>query len=434
MDLDLLGHQPALHRLYTHVCLVHGRADGAAALLRNGLDALAASFPWLAGRVCHDTADAGVTGTYRIVRTDAIPLIECDLRARALAVADLCPAGFPIRLLDETVLAPCRTFNPPGQHAGLVAETGPVFAVQLNLLVDGVVLTFAGQHNAMDMVGQAAVMRWLAQACRGQAPDADAVAVGNSDRTRTVPLVPDGDFAQLERPLKRRPPAPPGDTLWAYVSLSAAAVRALKAEATADALAATGVDFVSSDDVVSAFIWRSVARARLARLNPSTLSTLARAVDARPALGVSPLYPGALSNMVYAQKSLDGLLAEPLGATAGDLRRLLSPPAIARATRELATYISQRRGVQRVAVAAAVDPTTGVMLSSWAKLGLYDLDFGLGRPLAVRRPRSAPVEGLGYVMPRAADGATVVALCLRSDDWDRLGCDAGWTASVSFLG
>ena len=55
-----------------------------------------------------------------------------------------------------------------------------------------------------------------------------------------------------------------------------------------------------------------------------------------------------------------------------------------------------------------------IMLSSWAKLDCYELDFnlGLGKPDSVRRPQFAPVESLIYLMPKTLDGEIVVGICL----------------------
>ncbi len=55
-----------------------------------------------------------------------------------------------------------------------------------------------------------------------------------------------------------------------------------------------------------------------------------------------------------------------------------------------ATVIDRLQDKGRISITAPVDPSTGIMLSSWASVKLHELDFniGLGKPLAVRRPRS----------------------------------------------
>jgi hypothetical protein len=59
------------------------------------------------------------------------------------------------------------------------------------------------------------------------------------------------------------------------------------------------------------------------------------------------------------------------------------------------------------------------MLSSWAKVNCYELDFnlGLGTPECVRRPRFLRVEALMYLLPKALDGEIALVVCLRGEGW-----------------
>ncbi len=85
---------------------------------------------------------------------------------------------------------------------------------------------------------------------------------------------------------------------------------------------------------------------------------------------------------------------------------------------------------------SASDPSTGIMLSSWASVKLHELDFniGLGKPLAVRRPAFVPVESLMYIMPKGASDETVVGMCLRDEDWTMLKQDKRWTRFAMYVG
>ncbi|KAG8425934.1 Trichothecene 3-O-acetyltransferase [Metarhizium acridum] len=143
--LDMLGNQPSLHKLYSQISSVYAVTDPEVHghiihTLRNGLERLAESFPWLAGYVINEGASEGVTGTYRIVPTDKIPLVVKDLRddASAPTMDAMRQAGFPFRTLDENAIAPCTTINIPGIPIGLVDDHGPVFAVQANFMKEGV--------------------------------------------------------------------------------------------------------------------------------------------------------------------------------------------------------------------------------------------------------------------------------------------------------
>jgi hypothetical protein len=172
LNVDILGTQPTLHKLYTQICSVYPVPEPSAhehivGILRDGVKRLAEAFPWLAGVVVNEGASEGVTGTFRITPTTEIPFVVKDLRIvpSAPAMDSLRKAKFPFTMLDESFIAPCMTVNPPGSSVGLVADTGPVFAVQVNFIRGGLILTFVGQHNVMDMAGQATIINWLSRAC-----------------------------------------------------------------------------------------------------------------------------------------------------------------------------------------------------------------------------------------------------------------------------
>ncbi|KAG8420769.1 hypothetical protein J3458_002697 [Metarhizium acridum] len=453
--LDMLGNQPSLHKLYTQISSIYAVTDPEVHghiinTLRNGLERLAESFPWLAGYVINEGASEGVTGTYRIVPTDKIPLVVKNLRddASAPTMDAMRQAGFPFRTLDENAIAPCTTINIPGIPIGLVDDHGPVFAVQANFMKGGLVLTIVGQHNTMDMVGQNNIIDWLSRACHGDAFSQEELAVGNMDKSQSVQLL-DASWqpgAEIEHQLSK-PPVEGSDEStksqgtrprlsWGYVNFPPTSLKALKSEAMATKPADS--DFVSTDDAICAFIWTCLSRARANRLQIDTNTTFARAIDVRSRLGLPATYPGALTNMTYNRSSIGAVGGQSLGSVASDLRKQLNPSVtdLAYNTRALATFLSRCADKSQVLVTGCVDPSSGIMLSSWAGVSLYDLDFnlGLGRPEAVRRPRFFPVESLMYIMPKSPRGDMAVAMCIRDEDWQRLKEDEEWGKFVEFIG
>ncbi|KID72309.1 Trichothecene 3-O-acetyltransferase [Metarhizium brunneum] len=453
--LDVLGNQPSLHKLYTQIASiyavtgpeVHGHIINT---LRNGLERLAESFPWLAGHVINEGASEGVTGTYRIIPTDKIPLVVKDLRddASAPTMAAMRQARFPFRMLDESAIAPCMTINMPGMPIGLVDDHGPVFAVQANFIQGGLVLTMVGQHNAMDMVGQNNIIKWLSRACHGDAFSQEELAVGNMDKSQSVQLL-DASWepgAEIEHQLRKPPvagseesttsPGTPPRLSWSYVNFPPASLKGLKSEATATKPANSA--FVSTDDAVCAFIWTCLSRARANRLPAEASTTFARAIDVRSRLGLPATYPGALTNMTYNRSSVGAVGAQSLGSVASDLRKQLDSSVVdvAYNTRALATFLSRCKDKSQVVITVCVDASSGVMLSSWAGVDLYDLDFnlGLGRPEAVRRPGFLPVESLMYIMPKSPRGEMAVGMCVRDEDWQRLEEDEEWSKFAEFIG
>jgi hypothetical protein len=450
MLLDVLGRQPSLFKLYTQVAFVFAISDGAsnidqvASALRCGLDSLAAQLPWLRGSVLNEDSKPGCSGSYRIVESPEIPLVVADLReaGSAATLNELQSAQYPFSLLDESLIAPCMTLNLPGSTNGLVAETGPVFALQANFITGGLILTVAAQHNVMDMAGMAAVVTWLSRACDGTCLSDEELAIANIDKSKVLTLY-DGTWipneAWLER-LQAKPAAPsPSPTVapnvwWGYVAFSTDSVAALKRIATGTKDADS--NYISSDDAVCAFIWKHLSRARTARTAAKSPTVFARAVDLRSRMGVPSTYPGTLTNMAYNESSLGSIGKAPLGKIAAELRSQLNSPKLSEDTRALATVLDRLQDKSVINITAPVDPSTGIMLSSWAFAKLDQLDFGmgLGMPLAVRRPAFTPVESLMYIMPKSPSHGAVIGMCLREEDWTQLKQDSGWIEHATYLG
>lgn len=452
--LDVLGCQPSLFKLYTQVASVYATNDEdviesqVAASLRRGLDRLAAQLPWLCGKVINEDSGPGRTGTFRIVKIPEIPLVVRDLRqiGNAPTLDRLRDARYPFSMLDEGLVAPCMTLNFPGQSVGLVAETGPVLALQINRISGGLILTVAAQHNAMDMVGMANVIKWLDKACKGKRLTQEELTAATMDKSRVLTLY-DASWSPAEAWLNRLRPkaqseseaALPTSTeaprvWWGYVGFSTDSVSALKRIATQTNDADSG--YISSDDAVCAFIWKCLSRARMARTDAKRSTVFARAVDLRSRMGVPPSYPGALTNMTYNEASLDSVSAEPLGKIAARLRGQLNSSNLASDTRALATVIDRLENKGSISITAPADASTGIMLSSWASVQLDQLDFGLGLgvPLAVRRPAFLPVESLMYIMPKSSSGGAVVGMSLREEDWAALERDGEWGEHTTYIG
>lgn len=447
--LDVMGQQPFLHKLYTQLCCIFPVADNTThdrviATLRHGLDRLSESFPWLAGDVINEGASEGHTGVYRIVPSGKIPLIIRDLRGdpSAPTMDGLRRANYPMSMLDEKLIAPCLTLNLPGNSIGLAADSAPVFVVQANFVEGGLMLVIVGQHNVMDMTGQGHVMNLMSRACRNQLFTPDEILIGNPDRTKTIPLLDDAYEPGPELDPQIVTPKPeiskdsPPQSSWAYVTFSAASLATLKSLATKTVTQSSR--FVSTDDTVSAFIWQCISRARIPRLGPSSQSTFARAVDVRQRMGIPATYPGMLQNMTYNSDTLQSLADKPLGAIASRLRAQLDPKItdLAYNTRAMATFIARSADKTKLSVTACVDIPSGLMLSSWAKIDTYELDFnlGLGKPEAVRRPCFVPFESLIYLMPKSPNGEMAVAMCLRDEDWRRLNVDEEFNKYARYVG
>ncbi|KAJ9606658.1 hypothetical protein H2200_008666 [Cladophialophora chaetospira] len=450
VQLDILGRGTGLFKLYTQLCLCFDNSNGPSQsetvdILTNGLELLAASFPWVAGQVVNTEPD-GKAESYRIVPHEKIPrLVIKDLRD-SLSMDTLRQANFPSSMLDESVVAPINTL------AAGTEGPAPVFAVQANLVKGGLLLTFVTQHNTMDMTGMAQVMNLLSLACRGDPFTVEELRIGNLDRHNLIPLL-DEDYTpgpELDRQIAKIPThatvenalgegpdtSSPPHCSWTYFVFSGIALAVLKSIATISLASKT--QYVSTDDVLSAFIWQAVTKARLSRLNPAEETTFARATDPRRYLDIPASYPGLVQNMTYATYNLGQIVKEPLGAIASELRTGVDPKTsnLGYATRALTTWFHRAEDKSNINVTATLDLSKDIMLSSWAKYDCYDLEFnlGLGKPEAVRRPQFTPVESLFYLMPKRPDGEIAAALCLRDEDLERLKGDAEFMRYAVYVG
>ncbi|KAL4729712.1 hypothetical protein ACLX1H_004135 [Fusarium chlamydosporum] len=446
IELDILGQQPPLLTIYTQISLVFSVSDPSqhstiVDTLKQGLSRLSQSFPWVAGQVKTEGVSEGNTGTSKIVPFEKTPrLVVKDLRddPSAPTMEGLRKADFPMEMFDENVIAPRKTlplgpdYDPDGPK--------PVLLLQLNFIKGGLVLTVNGQHGAMDMTGQDAIIGLLSKACRGEPFTQDEISAMNLERKTIVPFLKNYEIGpELNHQLAKSTPtdaqpAAPAKAAWAFFSFSPKALSELKDVATKTLDAST--KFVSTDDALSAFIWQSTSRVRLARLDGFASTHFARAVDMRGPMGVPNTYPGLLQNMTYHNSTLSQIAHEPLGATASRLRSQLNPDSLRKRTQALATFLHNQPDKSSVSLTADADPSTAVMLSSWAKVGCweYDFGFGLGKPESVRRPRFEPFESLMYFMPKRPDGEFTAAISLRDEDMERLRGDEEWVKYGRYIG
>lgn len=456
-DLDVLGQQPLL-KVYTQICFSFSVADASSHsaiihTLTDGLERLSASFPWLAGKVVNEGSGEGNSGIFKIQPLERIPrLVVKDLRhdPSIPTIDALRRANFPFSMLDESIIAPRKTL--PGSPDESASDSTPIFLLQANFINGGLLLTFVGQHNTMDMTGQGQIIHLFSKACRNQQFTSDELSSGNLARRNLIPLLDDSykQGSELARQIVKPTsshlisndtnghPAPPPSPkcTWAYFTFRPTSLTALKSLATKTITLPSG--YISTDDALSAFIWQSIIRARLPRLNPAAESTFARAVDVRHYLNISQTYPGLVQNMTYHTFTLRKLVEESLGGIASQLRSALDPKTsnLGYNTRALATFLNRTPDKHIISFTATLDLSADIMFSSWAKLDCYELDFnlGLGKPEAVRRPQFEPVESLIYLMPRTLDGEIAVAICLRDEDIERLRADEEFTKYGRYIG
>lgn len=415
--LDIFGQNPRLSRLYTQLCFCFSLEDTAEVdessiveHVTNGVAKLTASIPWISGQV-----SKGRDGVARITPLKDLPFLRCkNLEKELPCFEDFRQACFPFTMLDESIIAPCNTLP---EQSDLPA---PVLSLQVNFIRGGMLLVVNAQHNCMDIRGQSQVIQLLSKTCRGESLSDEDIASTIIPRENIIPLL-SNEGAHVVHSAPKQPSTnvlsnSPAD--WTYFSFSSSALQELKTTATAD----IATSFISTDDALSAFLWQAVTRARMHRLcQEETQSTFERQVDSRWHLGIRESYTGNVTCKVSVSMSLIDIVQQPLGAVASRLRAAISPEAdIGLQTRIAATqlYHSLQTPSKTTSLSRPKVSSTDIKMSSWAKEGCYDWDFGgpLGKPEAVRRPRFEAWEGLAYMMPKTLDGEIVVALCLRTED------------------
>ncbi|KAL7952705.1 transferase family domain-containing protein [Trichoderma compactum] len=445
--LDIFGQQPRLN-IYTQLCLCFAMPEGVAqstivGTLESGLQRLTASFPWIAGQVVVEGYGTGNSGVFKIGELQEIPYLAVkDLRTDTSAptMMELREANFPMRMLNESVVAPRSTFPAVDAVSGRNHDS-PVFLLQANFIVGGLVLTFLGQHQTMDIMGQGQVMHLLSKACHNESFTEDELFSGNLQRQTLIPVLDNYKRGpELARHLAATATGPsrnapdkderePTQTLWASFAFHPTALATLKSIAV-KALP-SGFSYVSTDDALSAFVWQSIMRVRADRLPPEIETTFARAIDVRSYVNVPATYTGIVQNMTYATYTLQELVVLPLGEVASSLRAALKPDTtiLPFHTRALATYLHSQADKSYVSPASSLDFSVDLIVSSWAKTNSYSLDFnlGLGKPEAVRRPWFTPLQSFVYFMPRKGDGEIAVAVCLEREDMKRLKADKQFT-------
>lgn len=451
--LDLTS-SPTLLGLYTQLCLCYDLPDPSSHTqivekLEAGLEKLSASFPWIAGGVAWKD---GVRKMQPLRTSPCLVVKDFTNDSSMPTMEQYRTAKFPFSMLDESVICPVNTLPNP-----LAPESVPIFLVQANFIVGGLLLTFSGEHSTMDMIGQAQVISLLSKACKDEGYTEQELLGGNIDRREIFKLLdkyergPELDHqikksAQpsvvpglgLEDQIAEDAPelsnTPPEEVIWAYFDFSDRALADLKRQISQSLTSG----YVSTDDSVSALVWQSVARARLKRLSPETKSTFARAVDARRFLGVSKTYQGLLTNMTYHTHSLEKLVQTPVALIASEFRYAVDPKTtqLEYNTRAFATAFVQADDKSIFGPVINQQPDRDIALSSWANINSYSLDFGLrlGKPESVRRPRFAPVESLIYLMPRNAKGDSAAAICLRKEDMDALKADSEFLRYATYVG
>lgn len=471
--LDALSQQPRINRAYTHLTLCFELANdkhaATAKIIAGACTTLAAFVPWSAGEVVYKGESFHIRCNEKAVRlvTERIDTVTFE---------DLKMARFPMSMIHESYFAPCNTIATTDATRSIL----PVLMIQANFVEGGLLLTFAGQHGAMDVVGLGHLMYLFSKACQNNALTVAELKSANTIRSSISPksearpylhnpddrlhaqdtltgsslhpsrstdqsaagpevesegLKPSNneDGADAGLPIKsddRVQTSTSEKLVWAYFVLSKSNLDALKIEANENLKSGA---FVSTDDVLTAFIWLRLTRVRMqVSSSPISSTTLSRAVDMRQYLSLPQEYPGLMVQDTSHTHATHVLLNQSVSDVALQLRSVLTRSSlIQKFDEQIARIVTSSSKMKSREI-----PTAEVRVSSWSKVQCYELDLGFGKPICVRRPAfsNGARDGLAYFLPKELNGDITVALCLKDVTLDALKADPNFGKYAAYVG
>jgi len=453
---DVLGQLPRL-KTYTHLLLLFPLQDEddrhvVVQSLRAAIQRLTKAFPWLAYKVCHNEKGPGNSGVFRVepcpvLATPDNTVRPTDCSHTLASYEEIVAARAPISMLDGRILGPVKAF--PETYEESASEPAPVLVLQVNFVDGGILLDTAAQHNIIDGGGLLHCTRLLAKAMRGDEFTSAELEQGNRDRRHLVRLLSAGEPMLDHSHLIREPlsgssahqhPAASGRTpaSWACYRFPSANVARIKDRANKDIteMSAPGKPFVSTNDALSAFVWKRLAAVRLARRQkPDDFSKFSRALDARRALQIPKEYMGQMGYNATCHMTFQELQDSSLGDVALLMRRAVQDVNSEYSVRSWATLIANEPDKSKIMFGGTFNPDTDIGLSSLIHAGVEGVVFGmLGKPDLIRRPRFLPLESCVYFWSRTEAEDVDVLMCLRSDDMRALREEEEWSNAVEFIG
>ncbi|KAL9614219.1 MAG: hypothetical protein Q9167_001307 [Letrouitia subvulpina] len=393
--------------------------------------------PWLGGQIVSQK-QTGKSDIYRVVPYDdpCPPILRIKHLDGFPSYEELRKARAPASKLDGSITAPMKGF--PESPDPSVPK--PILVIQANFLSGGLILCFAGMHNVMDGTGLGQVVKHFATLCRDEeiaSRDIEAILL---DRKHIPPPLqadqPLLDHSNVRKKAEQSTNAGAHEmeSIWSYFSISSTKLAQLKAEASRDIK--NKDDWITSNDVLTALMWKAVAKARSARLDQGEQTTLLRAVNGRRKVK-PPIPDGYIGNSVHA--AFNSLTIEQITKEVS-LSELAQ--RVRKATSEIDDhYVRSFTALLRTEpdlgdiVFAMRSPDRDLLVSSWAALPVY-VDFGstIGKPEFARRPTGAPWESVAYIMPQSPDGGIELTICMRKDDLARLQEEHDWMTYADFIG
>jgi len=413
-------------------------ADAIFDILKKGLEGAKERIPTLACEGVPDT-ESKQAGVLKLQKyTDYETIIKKDLRAAGAfpyTYADLKAKTFPTAAFPSDLL--WRKFTWPSPE-----ERIPVVDFQANFIPGGLLLTGAFHHVFGDATAYYTYLETWAEECRR--------LQGESGPRNEIP---DEFFTDREKHIKPSgrnpgkaedhpevlvlPFTPPGnppkilsrDHVGQVFRLNAEQLAALKADAApSNASEPSDQTWISTNDALSALMWRSVMNAQFSveELENDPISIFNIAVDGRSRTD-PPVHSRTLGNWL-------GWVAPTMSIRKMLSRESLADPAIAirkavlkltdQYVDDISTLFESAEDVNRIVATAFTDvPGHNCVQTSWYNLGIYGLDWGKtlgGKIEALRCPDIGVINGGSLVLPALPGGGIELIIGVETKSLPKL--------------
>ncbi|KAI0389831.1 transferase family-domain-containing protein [Xylariaceae sp. FL0594] len=417
-------------------------ADAVFDILQKGLEGAKERIPTLACEGIPDT-ESKQAGVLKLQKYDDYEtMIKKDLRAAGAfpyTYADLEGKAFPTAAFPGDLL--WRKFTWPTPEEKL-----PVIDFQANFIQGGLLLTGSFHHVFGDATTYYTYLETWAEECR-------RLQEGGESGPRTE--IPDEFFTDREKYMKPSgrnpgrpedhpevlvlPFTPPGsppkmlsrEHVGQVFRLSAEQLATLKADAApSNASDVLGQSYVSSNDALSALMWRSVMNAQFSLQDladsEDPISIFNIAIDARSRTD-PPVHPRTLGNWlgwVAPTMSIRKLLSRPSVADPAVAVRRAVAALTSEYADDLQTLFESVVDVNRVVATAFTDvPGYNCVQTSWYNLDIYGLDWGKalgGQIQALRSPDIGVINGGSLVLPALPGGGIEILIGVETKSLKKL--------------
>nr|CAG8993144.1 Acyltransferase [Penicillium sclerotiorum] len=410
--------------------------DAIVASLQTALDQLIEAIPWLGDQVTTNEQGLRTLSPWpEDVPKGKVIVKNCD--DTITPMAELLAQNGPISKLPGKVLSPWNALPLPHGITGPV----PVIAFQANFVRGGLILNLVQHHTFMDGVAAFQLLKLFALLLNGQELPAADLEQANRDRTKIIPLIPDGqpvkEFPELTPPPGWQFVMPTVWPTWCVFQMSVDSLAEIVKKAReVDDEADTGAR-ISSDDILSAFYWQRICRIRVANgMSPDASSKLTRAVNARVPLGIPTSYLAAQVCPLNTRLPLSTVIELSVPKLARILRANLVDAATEWSVRSFATFMSKKTVQERATLlyTGTHNCDTDIGCSNISRLEKPKGAWGpLGECRFYRLTEEAPIPG-SFRLAEAENGIHPVTVCLPEHDLLALRADEEWMKYAAYVG